>query len=133
MPNYSRTAYYLDVAAVRQLVIEEIAIRGTNFREIEEQTGVLAVGLGRFLNPDKGVSLSGDGLLTMIKWAGADVNRFVKRRRSISRHTDTFEQRQLRKAQAFVKNLGVEATTTESSVDVLMSLVAEAKAKGFLA
>jgi hypothetical protein len=133
MPNYQRTAYYLDVDAVRELVQNEIAIRGVNYVEIQEQTGVLAVGLGRFLNPRQNVSLHHDGLITMIKWAGGEVNRFVKRRRTVARHTDTFEQRQLRKGQAFVQNLGVQPEQSESSVDVLMRLVAEAKEKGFLA
>lgn len=133
MPNYGRTAYYIDVDAIRNLVRDEVSVRGVSYTEIQEQTGILSVGLGRFLNPRTQLSLHHDALVTLVKWAGSDVARFVKRRKSMARHTDTFEQRQLRNGQAFIKNLGVQTDQSETSVDVLMRLVAEAKEKGFLA
>lgn len=132
MPNYGRSAYFLDTEAIREAVAAEVSIRGVNYTEMEEQTGVLAVGIGRFLNPRTSSALATDGLVTLVKWAGLDVNRFVKRRRTIARHTDTFEQRKLRTGQAYVKSLGVETEQGESSVDTLMRLVAEAKKNGFL-
>lgn len=132
MPNYGRTAYFLDDDAIRMAVATEVGVRGISYREIEEQTGVLAVGIGRFLNPDRKATLHVDGLLTLIKWAGLDVNRFVKRRRTVARHTDTYEQRQLRKAAAYLESQGVSAEQGETAVDALMRLVASAKENGFL-
>ena len=114
------------------LVAEEIAIRGVSYAEIFEQTGVGAAGLGRFMDPDKKAGVSGDAMVTLLKWAGADVNRAVKRRRSVTRHVDTFEQRKLRTGQAYLKSLGIEAGPGETSVDALMRLVATAKENGFL-
>lgn len=132
MPDYNRTAYYLDKDAVRAIVAEEISIRGVSYTEIFEQTGVGAAGLGRFMDPTKNAGLTGDALVTLVKWAGRDVNRVVKRRRSVVRHVDTFEQRKLRTGQAYLKSLGVEAEAGETSVDALMRLVATAKENGFL-
>lgn len=132
MPNYGRSAYYLDSAAIRTAVVNEISVRGVSYREIEEQTGVLAAGIGRFVNPDRKTTLNTDSLVTLIKWAGLDVNRFVKRRRTVARHTDTFEQRQLRKAAAYLNSQGVSAEQGETAVDALMRLVASAKQNGFL-
>lgn len=134
MPNFQRTAYYLDVDAIREAVLAEVAVRGVNYVEIQEATGVLAAGIGRFLNPNKELrtSVSGDALITLIKWAGLEVNRFVRRRKTIAKHTDSHEQRKLRLGQEYLKSQGVEIQQGETSVDVLMRLVAEAKAKGFL-
>lgn len=132
MPDYNRTAYYIDRDAVRAIVAEEIAVRGVSYAEIFEQTGVGAAGLGRFMDPDKKAGVSGDAMVTLLKWAGADINRAVKRRRSVARHVDTFEQRKLRAGQAYLKHLGVETETGETSVDALMRLVKVAKENGFL-
>lgn len=132
MPNYNRSAYYLDLPGIRQTLRDEIAIRGVSYSEIQEQTGVLAVGIGRFLDPAKNLTLNTDSLITLIKWAGGNVDRFVKRRRTVARHTDTFEQRKLRTGQAYLRSLGVEPEIGETSVDVLMRLVNTAKENGFL-
>ena len=133
MPNYNRTAYYLDRDAVRTALREEIGIRGVSYVEIGEQTGISPAGLGRFMDDTKGVSLTGDALITVIKWInGADVNRYIRRRRSVQRHVDTFEQRKLRTGAAYLKSLGVEAEAGETSVDAMMRLIATAKQNGFL-
>lgn len=135
MPNYQRTAYYLDVDGIRNAVLAEVTVRGVNYVEIQEQTGILAAGIGRFLNPNKELrtSLTGDGLVTLVKWAGLEVNRFVKRRRTIAKHTDSHEQRKLRLGNEYLKSQGVEIQQGETSVDALMRLVAQAKENGFLA
>lgn len=133
MPDYNRTAYYLNREAVRLAMLEEIGIRGVSYTEIAEETGVQAAGIGRFMDPTKNASLSGDALITLIKWMGrGNVDQYVARRRSVRRHVDTFEQRKLRTGSAFVKSLGVEADSGETSVDVLMRLVAKARENGFL-
>lgn len=133
MPNYGRTAYYLDTEAIRVAVAAEVALRHLSYTEIGEQTGVLPAGIGRFLDPQKKAVLHHDGMITLIKWAGLDIKSFIKRRRTISRHTDTFEQRKLRQGAEFLKEQGVPLEQGESSVDALLRLLAEAKRNGFLA
>lgn len=131
MPNYRKTAWYIDSDAVRKMMIEELGIRGVSHVQVGEETGVYAANLGRFLNVTN-TSMTGDSLVTLIKWAGGDVNRFLRRRRSVARHTDTFEQRKLRTAAAYLKSQGVALEEGESSTDALMRLVELAKNNGFL-
>lgn len=131
MPNYRRTAWYIDSDAVRELIREEFSIRGVTQVQVGEETGLYAANLGRFLNT-KNTTMTGDSLITLIKWAGGDVNRFIRRRRSVARHTDTFEQRKLRTAAAYLKSQGVQLEEGESSTDALMRLVEAAKQNGFL-
>lgn len=134
MPNYRRTAYFLDVDAIRTAVREEVAIRGCSHVEIGEQTGIHGAGIGRFLatNLDRQTSLDGDGLVTLIKWSGREVNSFIKRRKTVARHTDNAEQRKIRAAAQFVKSLGGDVEPGENPVDALIRLVATAKENGFL-
>lgn len=131
MPNYRRTAWYIDSEAVRALILAEFGIRGVTQVQVGEETGLYAANLGRFLNT-KNTTMTGDSLITLIKWAGGDVNRYIRRRRSVTRHTDTFEQRKLRTAAAYLKSQGVELEDGESSTDALMRLVDMAKQNGFL-
>jgi hypothetical protein len=133
MPNNSRSAWYIDREAVRALLRDEMSIRGTNFTEVEEQTGVLSISLGQFVHPERRRDLATDNLITIIKWAGGDVNRFIKRRRSVVRHVDTYEQRELRRGTAFLKSQGVELAPGESAVEAMSRLLAQARENGFLA
>jgi hypothetical protein len=123
MPNLRRTAYFCDPDMVRDLLRKEMAVRGTPQVKVAEETGILLTGISRFLNGNQ--TLHGDALITLIKWMGMDVNRFIKRRGRLSRHTDTYEQTQLRKALAFVESQGVKLQPGESPVDALMALVAK--------
>lgn len=127
MPDYGRSAYYVDMEAVRAFLREEIGIRGLNYQEIEEQTGIQSVSLGQFLHPDRQASMSLNNTVTAIKWAGGTIDRFVKRRRTIARHSDTHEQRELRKGVAFLRSMDFELEPGESPVDALMRLAASLK------
>lgn len=130
MPNYNRTAWYIDSDGIRELVRTEIGIRGCSNVEIFEQTGVAASSIGRFLGENQ--TLAGDSLVTLVKWAGSDINRFVKRRRSVSRHRDTHEQQKLRAAALFLKSKGITGEAGETPVDTLVRLLAVAENNGFL-
>jgi hypothetical protein len=123
MPNLRRTAYFIDPDMVRDALRSEMGIRGSTQVSIAENTGILLTGISRFLANNQ--TLHGDSLVTLIKWMGLDVNRFIKRRGRLSRHTDTYEQTQLRKALAFVESQGVKLQPGESPVDALMALVAK--------
>jgi hypothetical protein len=128
MPNYNRTKYYIDTDAVRDLLISERQVRGATFADVSQQTGINAVSLNRFVTKQQ--LLSGDGLLTVIKWGNGEVNRFVKRRGQVYRHTDTAEQRKLREGQAFLSELGVPADSKENPIDAMIRLLAVAKSRG---
>ena len=130
MPNYNRTAWFIDVDGIRELVRTEIGIRGSNYTEIFEQTGVAASSLGRFLNENQ--TLVGDALVTLVKWAGSDTNRFIKRRRSVAKHKDSYEQQKLRAAALFLKAKGIAGEPGETPVDTLVRLLATAEENGFL-
>ena len=130
MPNYNRTRYYIDVDAIRVLFNNEKALRGVSLAEIEEQTGVLAVGLSRFSSGKQ--TLSGDSLITLIKWANGDVLRFIKRRGTAHKHVDTPEMRQLRIGAAFLHSMDVTVEQGESPVDTMIRLLAKAKERGLL-
>lgn len=130
VPNYNRTAHYVNAEKIRADFAEEMKIRGCSFAEVGEQTGILPVGLGRFA---RGGTLHADAYVTLIKWFGGSVDRYVGRRKSMIRHTDTYEQRQLRNGSAFLNNhLGVKPQEGESAVDAMMRLLAQAKEKGLL-
>lgn len=128
MPNFRRTSYFLNVDKIREAVKQEITVRGATQSQIAEETGILVTGLSRFLLDRQ--TLQGDSLISLIKWMGLDVNRFISRRGRIASHKDNYEQRQLRKALAFLNSQGVELQQGESPVDALMELVAKAKADG---
>lgn len=128
MPNFRRTSYFLNVDKIRDAVKQEITVRGATQSQIAEETGILVTGVSRFLTDRQ--TLQGDSLISLIKWMGLDVNRFISRRGRIASHKDNYEQRQLRKALAFLNSQGVELQQGESPVDALMELVAKAKADG---
>lgn len=125
MPNLRRTSYFLNTDKIREAVKQEMAIRGATQAVISEETGILITGVSRFLTNHQ--TLQGDSLISLIKWMGLDVNRFVSRRGRIASHKDTYEQRQLRKALAYLNSQGVQLKPGDSPVDALMELVAKSK------
>lgn len=125
MPNLRRTTWFLDTDKIRQALRDEMGIRGATQVQVGEECGILGTGVSRFLVQRQ--TLHGDALVSVIKWIGGDVNRFIVRRGRYVRHTDTYEQRQLRKASAFLAHQGVALKPGESPVDALMELVAKAK------
>lgn len=130
MPNYQRTRYYLDVEAVRELFRKERAIRGTTLAVIQEQTGIGQVSLSRFSSSNQ--TLEANALLTIIKWCNGNLNDYVKRRGTAYKHSDTYEQKQLRNAAAYLKHLGVELEAGESPVDAMLRMLDVAKSNGFM-
>lgn len=128
MPNLRRTTWFIDPDKIRAALRAEMAVRGATQSQIAEDTGILVTGISRFLTSRQ--TLQGDSLVSIAKWIGQDVNRFIVRRGRYVRHTDTYEQRQLRKAAAYLNSQGVELKDGESPVDALMELVAKAKADG---
>lgn len=131
MAQVTRTVWALDITRVKDLVLSEKELRDVTLQQIQEQTGVHVGALSRFLTHGD-VTLQTDSLVSLIKWGNGNVEKFIVRRRNVSRHTPSRQEIELRALAGYLERAGIKALEGESPVDAAVRVLADLKASGAL-
>jgi hypothetical protein len=109
----TNTVWYIDLEKVRERVAEEKRVRSVTLNDIERESGVGSTIVSNFLH---GAGLSMNGAISLIRWSGSGVDKFVVRRRNAPSHIETPAERELRTLLGFLKSNGHTVEVGESPV-----------------